>query len=405
MKILFLTDNFPPEVNAPATRTFEHCKEWVSLGHEVVVITTAPNFPSGKLYDGYKNKIYTVEKIEGIKVVRVLTYITANQGFFRRTLDYLSFMFTSFIASCFIGKIDLIIGTSPQFFTVCSAYLVGFFKRKPWVFELRDLWPESIVSVGAMKKGFIIKLFKRLEFFLYQKAAFIIPNTEAFKNYLLTKGIEEKKIKVIPNGANLDLFFDSIKDPYLLNQLKIENKFVIGYIGTHGLAHSLDFIINSIHKLQHVDIHFLFIGDGAVKSQLVKNASFLKLTNVTFLDSIEKNEVRRYISIIDAALVPLKNSPTFKTVLPSKIFESCAMNKPILLGVDGEARELVEKFNVGLYFKPEDEQDFLYKTLTLVNDKYAYQQYKKNCSTLAKNYDRKKLAYEMINFLHENIKK
>ena len=142
MHILFLTDNFPPEVNAPASRTFEHCREWVRAGHKVTVITGVPNFPRGKVYEGYSNRLWQRETMEGIQVIRVWTYITANAGFAKRILDYQSFMVAATLAAPLVHKVDVVVGTSPQFFTVCAAYVISRFKRIPFVFELRDLWPE-----------------------------------------------------------------------------------------------------------------------------------------------------------------------------------------------------------------------------------------------------------------------
>jgi hypothetical protein len=147
------TDDFPPEVNALASRTFEHCREWVRAGHEVTVITCAPSFPKGRVYEGYRNALWQREDMAGIRVIRVGTYITANEGFLKRTLDYMSFMVSGFVASLFVREVDVVVGTSPQFFTVCAAYMSGLFKRRPWVFELRDIWPESIRAVGAMKSS------------------------------------------------------------------------------------------------------------------------------------------------------------------------------------------------------------------------------------------------------------
>ena len=169
MKILFITDNFPPETNAPATRTFEHCKEWIEKGAEVTIITCAPNFPHGQVYKGYKNKFYQKENIEGIEVIRVWSYMSSNAGFTKRVLDYVSFSVTSFGVGLF-QKTDVIIATSPQFFTTWSACALSFFKRKPWIFELRDIWPESIRTVGAMEKeSKIVALLEKVELFLYRK--------------------------------------------------------------------------------------------------------------------------------------------------------------------------------------------------------------------------------------------
>lgn len=221
MHILFLTDNFPPEVNAPASRTFEHCREWVRAGHQVTIITCAPNFPAGKVLAGYKNKLWQVEEIEGIRVIRVWSYITANAGFAKRILDYISFMPPAVLASFFVKKADLVIGTSPQFFTVCATYLVSFFKHIPFVFELRDIWPESIKAVGAMNDSIIIRMLEKIELFLYRKAKIIVSVTHAFKKALVQRGVDGNKIHVITNGVDVSRFYKADKDNALVKQLSL----------------------------------------------------------------------------------------------------------------------------------------------------------------------------------------
>ncbi len=401
MKILFITDNFPPEVNAPATRTYEHIKEWIKEQNiDVTVITCFPNFPHGKIYEGYKNKLYNIEYIDNIKVVRVWSYITANKGFIKRTMDYFSFSVTAFIAGLFV-KSDVIVATSPQFFTTWSAWALSKIKRKPWIFELRDLWPESIKTVGAIKQDLLIKILEKIELGLYKSADKVVAVTEAFKQNLIARGIDGNKIEVVPNGANIEKFFPREKDDRLLELLNLKDKFIIGYIGTHGLAHSLDFIVRSIAKVKDKQLHFLFIGDGAVKENIVKLAKNLKLQNVTFLDPISKDEVVRYLSICDVTLAPLKKSDTFKTVIPSKIFESSAMQKPILLGVEGQAQEILEKYHAGLCFEPENTKDFLDKIALIKNDKKLYEKLQKGCKKLAIDYDRKKLAKSMLEIIKD----
>ena len=402
MRILFISDNFPPEVNAPATRTYEHCREWVEAGAEVTVITGFPNFPQGKLYSGYSNSLMKKEEIDGIQVIRVWTYINANKGFVRRSLDYMSFAISSFLLGLF-QKTDVIIATSPQFFTTWSAWLLSKLKRKPWIFELRDLWPESIATVGAMKQGQLYKLLESIELGLYKNANLVIPNTPAFKSNLIQRGIDDDKIHVIANGASLDLYRPDNQDLKLKRKLGLEGKFIYGYIGTHGMAHSLDFIIRSIKKIERPDIHFLFIGDGAEKQRMISLSLQLGCDNVTYLDPVEKDEVPRYLSIIDAALVPLKRSDTFKTVIPSKIFEACAMKKPILLGVDGQAREIIESFEAGLYFEPENQRDFIERAELLASDKELYGKLADNALRLAESYDRKVLAKEMLGVISNYV--
>ena len=403
MKILFLTDNFPPEVNAPATRTYEHCLEWVSKGVEVTVLTCNPNFPHGKLYKGYKNKFYQVEYIDGIKIIRVWTYMTANQGFFKRIIDYLSYAFMAFIVGLF-QKFDIIIATSPQFFTTWTGWALSKCKRKPWIFELRDIWPESLRTVGAIKHEKLINFLEKIELGLYRSSNKVIAVTDAFKTNLISRNINANKISVITNGSNNELFGIRPKNKELIHKLQLEDKFIVGYIGTHGMAHSLAFIIQSIQKIKDPTIHFLFIGDGAIKKEIVELADNLKLKNITFLDSISKDDVPLYLSICDISLAPLKSNDNFKTVIPSKIFEAAAMGKPTLLGVQGQAQEILEKYNAGVCFIPENEDDFILK-LQKIKEKRNYSSYQVGCKELAKVYDRKRLANEMLLIIQDILLK
>jgi len=396
MNILFITDNFPPEVNAPATRTYEHCQEWIKQGAKITIITCFPNFPHGKIYNGYKNKLYQKEMIDGIEVIRVWSYMTSNSGFLKRVLDYLSFASMAFFVGLF-RKYDVIIATSPQFFTTWAAYGLSKIRRKPWIFELRDLWPESIKTVGAMKQGKAIDFLEKVELGLYKDADKVVAVTDAFKTNLMNRGIDANKIAVVTNGSNMDLFSSREKNKSILEKTNLKDKFIVGYIGTHGLAHSLDFIVESIKMIEDKDIHFLFIGDGAMKEKIIKIAFDLHLDNITFLDSISKNEVPEYLSIVDVSLAPLKKSDTFKTVIPSKIFEASAMQIPTLLGVQGQAQEILEKYGAGLCFLPENAEDFIEKILLLKNDKTLYKKCQIGCSKLANNFDRKLLANKMLN--------
>lgn len=402
MKILFLTDNFPPEVNAPATRTFEHCRRWVEQGEEVTVITCAPNFPRGKVYEGYRNRLYQTEWIDGIKVIRVWTYIAANKGFFKRTLDFISFSVSSFLAGLF-QRADLIVATSPQFFTALSGRTLSWWKRTPWVMEVRDLWPESIKTVGAKKDNLFIRYFEGEERRCYHSARKIVVVTDSFKTKLIQRGISPEKIDVVKNGANRALFQPLPKDEALLWELHLEGKRIIGYIGTHGMAHKLDFILRCAKSLEEDSkYHFLFIGDGAEKEHLLALKEQLGCRNVTMLGSVPKTEVKKYISILDVCLINLRKSPLFTTVIPSKIFENAAMEIPLLMGVEGEARDIVEHYGAGFCFMPEDEADFKAKLYAL-EDEASYQKCKEGCRKLAADFDRKVLADKMLGILQSCV--
>lgn len=408
MHILFLTDNFPPEVNAPASRTFEHCREWVRLGAKVTVITCAPNFPKGVVFEGYRNELWQTEELSGIRIIRVWTYITANEGFAKRTLDYMSFMVSAFLASFLVRKVNIVVGTSPQFFTVCSAYVVSLFKRIPWVFELRDIWPESIRVVGAMKESFALDQLEKLELFLYRKASAIVSVTNSFRETLIARGVDGDKIKVVTNGVDTSRFSPRVKDEELLKHHGLEGKFVAGYIGTHGLAHALDTVLDAAKVLQSASdgdrFRFVLLGDGANKAALQERAKRESLGNVIFVDTVPKDQVVRYWSLLDASIIHLKKDPLFTTVIPSKLFECMGMAIPVLHGVAGESARIVEREGVGVTFEPQNPAALVDCIRKLANDPRLYRQLQAAGPVAAKRYDRRRLAVEMLGTL-KSLKK
>ncbi len=400
MHILFLTDNFPPEVNAPASRTFEHCREWVKTGHRVTVITCAPNFPKGRVFDDYRNRLWQSEEMAGIRVIRVWSYITANEGFVKRILDYQSFMVTATLAALFVRGVDVVVGTSPQFFTVCAAYVVSRLKRIPFVFELRDLWPESIKAVGAMQESAALRALERLEMFLYRKAARIVSVTHSFKKILVARGVDGDKITVVTNGVDMSRFKPMPKDVELVNKLGLEGKFVVGYVGTHGLAHHLETLLDAAARLKSRPggerFHFLLLGDGARKPALVALAREMGLDNMTFVDSVPKDEVVRYWSLLDVSVIHLKKTPLFTTVIPSKMFECMGMGLPVLHGVAGESTGIVEKEGIGIVFEPENVEALYAALERLAADADLYGRLRQNSLAAARRYDRTTLAGQML---------
>ncbi len=403
MHILFLSDNFPPEVNAPASRTHEHCRLWASAGHRVTVVTCAPNFPKGKVFDGYRNAWRQEEVVDGIRVIRVWSYITANEGFARRILDYLSYMATATLAGLGVRDVDLVVGTSPQFFTACAAHMVASLKRRPWVFELRDLWPESIKAVGAMRESAAIRLLERIELHLYRRAARVVSLTHSFKRNLVERGIDGSKIDVVTNGVDIARFTPRPRDPELGRRFGLDGKFVAGYIGTHGMAHALETLLDAAERLRRLpegaDIRILFLGDGAKKAELVADAQERALSNVVFVDSVPKDEVPRYWSLLDASVIHLRRSELFKTVIPSKLFESMGMGIPIVLGVEGETADIVRREQVGEVFVPEDADALVAALLRLKSDASLRHVYRRNCLAGSKKYDRDTLARVMLDIL------
>ncbi len=406
MRILFLADNFPPEVNAPASRTFEHCREWVKAGHQVTVITCAPNFPTGKVFPGYRNRLWQRETMDGIEVVRVWTYIAANAGVAKRTLDYLSFMVFGFLAGLVQRRPDVIVGTSPQFFTNCAAWMLSVFRWRPFIFELRDLWPESIKTVGAMQDSAALRLLERLELFLYRRAAAVVAVTESFRRNLIARGIDGDQIAVITNGVDLSRFQPMPRDPELAGQLGLTGKFVAGYIGTHGMAHALETLLEAAQRIAALptspEVHFVLLGDGARKSALKAAAKQMGLKNVTFLDTVPKAEVPRYWSLLDVSIIHLRKSDNFTQVIPSKLFECMGMGIPVLHGVAGESADIVEREDIGLVFEPENVEALGDGLLRLAGDQVRYQQLHTNALEAAPRYNRIMLAQKMLEIL-ENI--
>ena len=318
MHILFITENYPPEVNAVASRVSERAAYWLRWGHKVTVITSVPNFPQGKIYKGYRNLPYQVEYIDGVRVVRVMTFIARNKGVIRRLLDFNSLMISAFLASLIQKTPDIVVATSPQFFAAVAGWLIAVRFRRPFVFELSDLWPASVVAVGAMRPSFGMRMVEKLELYLYQRAMAVIALTESFKNDLVARGIPSEKIVVVQNGVELSMYKPQSKNRELSKQLELDNKFVLGYIGTHGMAHDLLNVIEAAELLKSEDdIRFLLVGDGAEREMLVKEVKKHKLKNVVMVSNQPKERIPDYWSLCGISLVHLKNSPTFKTVIPN----------------------------------------------------------------------------------------
>lgn len=403
MHILFLTDNFPPEVNAPASRTFEHCREWVRRGHRVTVITCAPNFPNGVVHEGYKNRLWSRETIEGIDVVRVWTVISSNAGFFWRVIDYASFMISALPAGVFTKRVDVVIATSPQLFTPCAGLTIARLKRRPFVFELRDLWPESIRAVGAMRQSRILDALERLELFLYRHSDHIVCVTNAFKLNLISRGVPDPKLSVAMNGADLSLFTPQPRNEDLANRLGLGGRIVVGYFGTLGMAHGLETVLEAARRLQlHPDgqnIRILLLGDGAEKQNLKAQSAALGLTNVVFVDSVPRHQVVTYWSIADIALIHLKKRKLFETVIPSKLFECMAMGIPVLHGVAGESAEIVKQENCGVLFEAENADELASSILHLSANRDQRAALGRNGAAAAKRHDRIAIAHRLLETL------
>lgn len=401
MRILFLSDNFPPEGNAPATRLYEHATRWVRAGHEVTVITCAPNFPEGKLFDGYHNRWRSVELVDGIRVVRVKTYITANEGFVRRSLDYMSFMVMAFVMGLFERRPDVVVATSPQFFCAIGGWALSVVRWRPFVFELRDLWPASIMAVGAMRRSLVIRLLERIELFLYRRAIVIVSVTESFRDDLVARGISREKIHVVINGVDLERYEPRPRDVGLAREFGLEGKFVVGYMGTHGLAHALPKVLEAAEKLLHRDdIAFFFAGSGAERGRVEELVARRGIRNVRLIPRQPKERMPALWSLCDLSVVPLRDNPVFATVIPSKIFEAMGMGVPILMSLpEGEATRIIMATGSGICVPPEDTEAMAAAIVALVDDPARLMALRIAARAAAPGFSRDALALKMLGIL------
>ena len=403
MRILFLADNFPPEVNAQASRVFERARLWVQWGHTVTVLTCAPNFPEGKVYSGYKNHWHRTEEMSGIRVVRVKTFVAPNTGVVLRVLDFLSFMVAAFCAGLFQPRPDIVVATSPQFFAAVGGCSLAWVKRRPFVMELSDLWPDSIVAVGLMKKSLALRLLERLELFMYARATAIVAQTPAFKSNLVRRGVPAEKIAVVLNGVDLERFQPVERDAELAETWGIApDEFVVSYIGTLGLAHELERVLECAHLLRDTKVRFLLVGPGADRERLVAKARSMELRNVTFVPFQPKENILGFWGISNVALVHLKNTPLFETVIPSKIFEAMAMGLPILLvSPAGEASRIVQVEDVGVWVPAGDLEAFVTSIRLLQGDPGFRERLASNSRLAAPRYSRERQAREMMSCLEQ----
>ena len=365
-KILFLTHYFPPEVNAPANRIYEHAIRWVKSGISVTVITNNPNHPHGKLFPGYKNKWQFFEIVDGIDVFRVKTFITPNKGKIKRSINFFMFMVRSIIASYKVKCFEVVLATSPQFFCGVAGAIIGKIRNKPFVLEIRDLWPDSITAVRALNKKFVLRILMKIEKWMYFSSYRIITLTDSFKDHVINYGYPSENIETISNGID----FNRLKITETVEKAFSRNgKFILSYIGTFGMAHHLETVLQAASQLHdNKEIHFLLIGDGAECEKLITLRTEMKLQNVTILPLQPKKLIPYFIKISDVGLIMLKNSELFKTVIPSKMFEYMAMKKPIITSIPkGEATDIVDKYNCGVNVLPENSEElsksilFLYK--------------------------------------------
>ena len=353
MRIAYVCHYFVPEPAAPAARVHEFARAWGRAGNAVSVITTFPNHPVGRISPQYRGRWWSTERLDGVRVLRCWLYAVPNRGVGRRGLDHLSFMLTSLLFGLpRLGAVDVVIASSPTLFSALSAWIIARVKRAPFVLEVRDLWPEAIVELGLLRPGIGVHLLQKLARFLYARAARVVVVTEAFADRLATQGIPRNKLVVIPNGADVRLFA-----PALVNRdearstLGLNGRFVVAYVGSHGLSHGLGAILDA--AANQPEVTFLMVGDGADRDRLLAERDRRQLTNVEMRPSVDKSEVPALYAAADACVVPLRDVPLFETFVPSKLFEVLAAGKPVVGAVRGEARDILVRSGGALLIEPE----------------------------------------------------
>ena len=370
MRIAILCQYFHPEIGAPSARLLSLARDFRAFGHEVVVITGFPNHPTGILPDKFKGLWTFEEDMEGVRVLRNWLYVTPNEGFVRKTISHLSFMVTAVILGApRMGEIDVIIVSSPSFFAVISAWIISVFKRIPFVFEVRDLWPAVFVELGVLRNRLIIAALERLEMFLYARSDAIVTVTRSFEESLLCRGLPKNKVTTITNGVVLDDFKPGEGNAALRRELQAEGKFIVLYMGAHGISQALTAILRSARELgAQKDILFLFVGEGAEKRKLEGLAREWSLRNVRFLGSQPREAVLNFYRTADVCLIPLRDIPLFDAFIPSKMFEIMSCERPIIGSVRGEPASILEESGSCVVVPPEDSRAISAAVLRLKGD-------------------------------------
>lgn len=399
MHILFLSQYFPPEMGAPSARVHEHARRWVQTGHRVVVLTGFPNHPTGIIPPEYRNRYFMREQLDGIDVLRTWLYAAPNEGVFFRTLSYVSFMLSAVLAAIWTRpRCDAVIATSPQFFCAIAGWLIAAVLRRPFVLEIRDLWPETILALGLLKReALMTRGLEKIELFLYRRADLIVAVTKSFRKVMVSRGVRADKVIVVPNGVATRVFRNG-DGTRLRAGLDAEASCVALYIGTHGMCQGLEVLLEATRALRDRDIFVLFVGEGAEKQMLRKRAREWGLSNVKFLDQQPRSTVPDFIAASDICIVPLRKREVFSTVIPSKIFEFMAGARPIVLSTPrGEVSRLVERAGCGLHVEPENARA-LSKAISKLADnaQWARQLGRAGRKFVQRHCDRDQLADQML---------
>ncbi len=379
MKFLVLTQYFPPEVGASQVRLAALCSELSRAGHRVEVVTAMPHHPAGRIFPEYRGRFYRREARDGLLIHRVWVY-AGNGASFKRILSYLSFAFTCLYALLNAGRPDYVFVDSPPPF----AAVAGWFAAKMWkarfIFNVADLWPDSVRDLGLMRDGFLLRLGYGLESWIYKHAGYVTAVTEGIRRALLQeKRVPCEKVLFLPNGVDARLFSPGAADESLKYALKLSGKRIVLYAGNHGYAGAVDQLIRAAAELAgERGIHFLFIGDGPEKGKLKLLARSLNLQNVTFLDPVPIENLPAYVSIADLAAITLRKSEITKGCRPAKTFVMMAAGKPIVMAGEGEAEQLIHAARAGIVVPPENPRQLARAIGKLLDNRAAAEQLGRN---------------------------
>ena len=397
MKILYVSQYFPPEMGAPAARAAELSRHWARMGHEVTVLTGFPNHPTGVVPEDWRSRLdhlrYT-ERVDGVHVVRTWLWPLPNRKAHERIRNYASFCVSAGLSGLALRKPDVIIATSPQLLVALSGWWLAWWKRVPFVFEVRDLWPESLAAVGAGREGSLLhRTLGAIAGFLYRRANRIVVVAPAFKDHIIRYwNVPAANISVVENGVETDLFRLDPAAMEVRKHLKLEDRFLICYIGTMGNAHGLETLIAAAEELQTAlpSAMFLLIGEGAEKERIVQLAAARGLTNIQFLGQQPRERIPAYVSAADVCLVMLKKTELFKTVIPTKLLEYMACERPVIVAVDGQARQIIEEAGAGVFVEPENSKALVKAVHDLAGDT----EHRRQMGTRGRQYIVNKLSRE-----------
>ena len=354
LKILFLTHYFPPEIGAPQARISELAQRLAGDGDKVTVLTGLPNYPTGVIPEGYRARFSVVEHMHGVRVLRRWVYATPNSGFFKRIVNHLSFVATSLTALRQVGSVDVMYVESPPLLIGLSAFIFSWLKRAPFVLNVSDIWPQSAIELGVLRNRVAIWLAEALEGRMYRKAARVTVPTSGIHIRLSARVHPPGKVALITNGVDIDLYRPQPPDPDLARSWGLDGRKVFLYAGTHGLAQGLGIILDAARLTDDPDIIYVLAGEGADKAALVERADREGLVNVRFLPNQPKESMPSLLNLAYASIVTLKPLDIFRAALPTKMFESMGIGKPVVGALWGEAADLLERARCGVVVAPGD---------------------------------------------------